>query len=977
MSHQDETVDRIRAFLGSDDQTMRDGLADLAREYARACEEVNLRLGRCHRLLQQGLRSEAIQLAEIEPNVLDTLRSLDLPARNDWDGVCDLYGLSRAPALAIAAGEALNDAYAEEEPLKAILRRHRRLALMRAPLPVRIELLRQIAPLDPGNSVWADDLRTYERARLQQIEREIADAAARGDGPRLEGLSAELSTPGWSESPPEALVNRIGKLARQGRLAGSRREMEALDSSLCSAWSAGDALTAREVRARWERALPAAELSPGDPLLESARPVFQWLDEIERREEEESAYDEAVQDLDDGLATSNRLAELQRLGHAVLQFGRGIPAELLSRYGERHEVLTQEEKRRNRLVYIAAGTAAALLVALGLLFVRQQMFAREVAKTVASVEAMLDEGKLEEVADRLGKIDAEGASISFAPEVLELRARLTAQQREDVQRQAEFESLVRQIEAADALVKDVPSTPRARTLARTARERGQLDETLRRRSLAYQAELSRRETTLRAELDKLAPKLTQLENLVEESKDLKLVERVASEAEGALAKLAAEIPPVSSGLLTSARTCRSRLEAVRKDLSKLLTVSRAEEAMSAALKRLVEGQAASAVEYVSALGGYEKALAGNARAESFRKAVAEGSTWEAFLAYGRMVDAWPLGPSLRDPKVAVGRVADIRRLVTTYPVLSRADGLQAYLKAAESVARRVDGDPSLTDQLRKYFADSLLDNLYVLDIHDFDMKKRYYLFMPYMRNADSMKYIVDFDGTTKESAVVEATVEFSGRAPQSAFADEVRDSIRAPEFPGVWESRLLDLAWRIRNDASMDPLLKCAIINKLFSLAAAGSEPLREILAPRMRTLADLARQSSVPWMDPENEDALRARPKVKRELEAVADWRPHLLQPQIDLRRADLEHRVTRVPRPFGWLVKESSVWQCRNHPRNVAQGELVVLLPSAHDGTNTGLLCPVGRVREGRASIDESHAEALLEGRLVFLVPGPSRRS
>jgi hypothetical protein len=101
MADHHQTVDQIRAFVQSNDQTRNSFLDSLASTYAEACIEFNQRMGRCHRLLQQGLRSEAIQLAESEPNLLDSLSALDFPERADWDELVQIYELAAAPKLSI------------------------------------------------------------------------------------------------------------------------------------------------------------------------------------------------------------------------------------------------------------------------------------------------------------------------------------------------------------------------------------------------------------------------------------------------------------------------------------------------------------------------------------------------------------------------------------------------------------------------------------------------------------------------------------------------------------------------------------------------------------------------------------------------------------------------------------------------------------------------------------------------------------
>ena len=134
MADHHQIVDQIRAFLQASDQTRNERLDGLALDYANACTEANQRLTGCHRLLQQGLRSEAIQQAEAEPRLLDALTTLDFAERNEWDELVDIYAMAAAPKLMADARAALNDAYAEAEPLQNLLRTHRRLATQRAPV---------------------------------------------------------------------------------------------------------------------------------------------------------------------------------------------------------------------------------------------------------------------------------------------------------------------------------------------------------------------------------------------------------------------------------------------------------------------------------------------------------------------------------------------------------------------------------------------------------------------------------------------------------------------------------------------------------------------------------------------------------------------------------------------------------------------------------------------------------------------------
>ena len=57
MADYHQIVEQIRVALHAGDPGHNGRLAGLASAYADACAEAAQRLGRCHRLLQQGLRS--------------------------------------------------------------------------------------------------------------------------------------------------------------------------------------------------------------------------------------------------------------------------------------------------------------------------------------------------------------------------------------------------------------------------------------------------------------------------------------------------------------------------------------------------------------------------------------------------------------------------------------------------------------------------------------------------------------------------------------------------------------------------------------------------------------------------------------------------------------------------------------------------------------------------------------------------------
>src|SRR3954466_97661 len=115
MADYQRVVELLRDIRSGPLQTVTDEIQQAAAEYARLCVEANERLRRCSTYLQQGLRTEAIHVAEESPNLLDLVASLDLPEPQMWAEFCANNGLAVPPPLQIDRAGQLNDAYAADQ----------------------------------------------------------------------------------------------------------------------------------------------------------------------------------------------------------------------------------------------------------------------------------------------------------------------------------------------------------------------------------------------------------------------------------------------------------------------------------------------------------------------------------------------------------------------------------------------------------------------------------------------------------------------------------------------------------------------------------------------------------------------------------------------------------------------------------------------------------------------------------------------
>jgi hypothetical protein len=361
-------VDDVRSFLHSSDQTYSDTLKALAAEYAAACKEVNGRLRRCEEYLQKGLRSEAIHFAQGEPVLLDAVAALDFPERADWEEVALTYGLPPPPKLRVETAEALNKAYSEEQPVEQLLRRHRRLALKRAPLVQRLAVMHQLAEADPTNPIWAEDLPAFERARFQKMSNDLQAALSTNDLDAIFGLWEEVQGGRWLVQPPADLVNVFTVEMPRRRHVRARQICEKIARELKVAYSTRNEPGARKLQYEWLQHLQQLELGPTDPLWELAGPALRWLAEKDRQVADTQAYEAAVAEFERAFYRGADVQELEQEYYKVRKFQRPVPAELEQRFRERVSSVRTAAQRRERLLLAAAFAFGTLLLVGMILF---------------------------------------------------------------------------------------------------------------------------------------------------------------------------------------------------------------------------------------------------------------------------------------------------------------------------------------------------------------------------------------------------------------------------------------------------------------------------------------------------------------------------------------------------------------------------------------------------------------------------------
>ncbi len=310
-------------------------------------------------MLKQGLRSEAIRLCEVEPNLLDTVATLDFPEREQWNSLVAQYGIVAPPPLMLEWASVLNEAYALEQPLADLLRRHRLAALARSPLPVRIGLLRKLAECDADNPAWQEDLTVFERERQKELAGEIAEAQQAANLHRLIALEDELPRRRLVfPRPPTQLVQRAFAARTTLEQRETRAELESLNRQLHDALASFDVDTGPAPGEQWKPRAHClrperqrASVPAGDP------GAIEWLAEQDQLAAQQAVHDSAVAALERSLDSNQPADELVLRYNAAKKTGFPLPDYVVNRYRTRLENLRQATKRRQ--VLIGSGMAPA------------------------------------------------------------------------------------------------------------------------------------------------------------------------------------------------------------------------------------------------------------------------------------------------------------------------------------------------------------------------------------------------------------------------------------------------------------------------------------------------------------------------------------------------------------------------------------------------------------------------------------------
>lgn len=964
-------IENIRSLLSSMSASDAGAVAAAAKEYADACDQANDRLRKCSEMLRQGLRSEAIQQCEVEPNLLDLVGVLDFAELPEWIAVVQTQQLDLPPALLLDGAGDLNEAYSQEQPLAIELRKHRLMAIGRAPLRERLKTVRRLAQLDAGNGLWLDDVRTYERARLDELRREAKEAFKQGNVAVLEQAATDIGGDTWTEPPPSGLIREVteayGRLVRRQ----ARVDLEHIDPELNKAFARLDDKTGLALASRWRACAALCGLDSTDPLAERAAPALEWIAELERKSDEDGAFRSALAELEQALDNEHSTqSTLERLAHAVARFERELPAALEQRVRSRLGGFELSRSRRLRL--IVAGIAAAVVAAIVVVsfFVWRYQRNEQIAIHVTAVRSLIEQDEWDKADDRLKELQQHSPGVYASSRIQQLVVEVVELLDAEAERKAEFDEAIRKVAEGGEANPDREALDRATQKVRTRAEKAAVGEWSDRIAKVENQQQQARDVSALKELDSLRASLAQLES--DSAIELRAKERELLNLQQELKGWETKFGRLSQSTLAQAKPVESRiagrLEAVRLDIA--LRESTPRITRAATLERFADE--------LKQFGG-EPRFAATERARNFAEALAEKPLWDEIQVWNRELREWsPTNVAKLDAAEARKPQAAWKRLIDEHGGHPAAAALEKKLPALQAVIARVDDeDERIYARFRSLLGKNPAFSWYLV-VHTEPAtgeKRKYYTADRYRPTGNDrpvlIKYFNDVEvagsGNAARQDVAEKNIrgnEFTcDESPQRKLAGRILRQLN--DIHGAnWESTSKVIIMGILNEPELDAILRVKLLTDALEFACKGSAAINQRFR-EVRTKLIAARiDGGVRWMAPVDDTASSMRRDALAVLAGLTGWESLWTAVEED------HQEFLRAPEEpsewIGWLYVEQQSWRCALKDGTNHSGPLYVAIRSG--GEKQFQWAEVGSIANGIVKLNPT-SDALLEGRPVFV--------
>ena len=451
-----------------------EALQPMADVYAQEVEQVNARLSECVQLLRKGLRSEAIQRANMRPNVLDWSAALDFPELDDWLGILQFFSINTPTNLDRDGARQLQEAVVDEQPLEELLRQHRRMAIAKAPLPWRLRILRRLRAVDSANPVWAEDQQAWELVRLKQIPNQLNHAIDTRSLDDCTELAAELASTDWLMRPSAELRSAASNAAQEISYDQQSVRLQVIADQLHAAFGEGNLIAAQHEQQAWRQLLSSMKKEPPIDIVQLAEPALEWLAEQNAGLEKSKQHEATTVKLQKLLETDTKLSKLQTTYHELVNLDLGIDPILERRYASRVAEIELRSKRKTQFSYFAVATAVSAMMGLFGFWQWSRSNQQKLSSAHGELKMMLDGERWKEAQDFLKRLESRSPKLMAEPSISSLGTQLQSKVAVEMSRQERFAQLMEKVEIEDSSRIDMETLRAAEAEARTDDEKARV-----------------------------------------------------------------------------------------------------------------------------------------------------------------------------------------------------------------------------------------------------------------------------------------------------------------------------------------------------------------------------------------------------------------------------------------------------------------------------------------------------------------------
>ena len=842
-------VDRIREQMERQDGVSGESMEPLAMSYGLEVGQANDRLGVSVNLLRKGLRSEAIQQANMRPNLVEWCARLDFPEIEDWFEILQFFQVSLPRALNRDAVRQLQEALVDEQPLEELLSQHRRMAIGKAPLAWRLRVLRRIATVDSTNQVWNEDVETWEKARLREVPGELDAAIKSSSFNDCHALAKELGSKSWRIQPPPDLVK--GARSASDRLEHTAQcdELRGIATALSDAFCAHDESLSRDYRSRWFALVEEMKRPPLPAIVEVAEPALLWLEELDAAAIEDESRLQAIADLEVAIDRGESVLDLQKTYSNATRFNQPLDLKLDSRYRSVLSELQLRGKRKAGL-RIASVVAIALLglIAFGV-WQWRSVREREVNASVTALTQLLEDSKLNEAQQYLDGLVTSRPHVVESAAVRAIASDLTGRLQTEAERVANFSKYVEQADNEKPELIDLSILQNAEKLASNEPEKGTVFRIRQRRETHDRGVEIQQFQEVKAEILRLSKDV----DILEQKNLMDLPDTALERNMQLIDDLRRKFPKAGTGGTTLIDALSKRTSSFRVSVRQA-TVARQNEI--SALKLIREASSLQSLE--QSLSNFAFQAPESVLSREFEEVAKESKYWQRTNEWNEFTDA--VGGYLREHDSVVvpnllSRLTALEQSISANPVLASMPKLRITL---EKMAQRGAILDKFTSELDK----DIRSSLFTLEapIKAGVDPLRFFAYSSYVNDrknkekiqstgSKGLEVLAAGDGTVANTTM--AGVVVVHQDPQKLYNDLIANfGVQRNDFLNKWEAKFLEQVETVIKRTELDHKLKEQLILQLLRAAAEGSDFLSDCQMENLVFLGLRETKNKADWFE-------------------------------------------------------------------------------------------------------------------------------